>query len=137
MPKPQNIPDPLVQKAFQDFPDNVRADLLGLRDLILKTAAELPEIGTLQETLKWGQPAYLTPETGAATTIRLAVPKSGGYALYTHCQTSVMSDFQTLFSDELKFEGNRAVLFAAGEDLPEGPVIALITRALTYHLKKS
>ncbi|MCK0143991.1 DUF1801 domain-containing protein [Aliiroseovarius sp. F20344] len=132
----QNIPDTRVQKAFQDFPDNVRAKLHELRALILRTAAELPEIGPLQETLKWGQPAYLTPETGAATTIRLGIPKAGGYALYTHCQTSVISEFQLLFPDELKFEGNRAVLFAAGEDLPEGPMIALITRALTYHLRK-
>lgn len=135
MQKLENIPDPLVEKAFQDFPDNVRADLFGLRKLILETAATLPEIGTVQETLKWGQPAYLTPDTGAATTIRLGVPKSGGFALYTHCQTSVMSEFQALFPSELKFEGNRAVLFAAGAELPKGPLTALITRALTYHLK--
>lgn len=136
MSHPQHIPDPRVQAAFQEFPDDLRAELLKLRALILGTAADLPDIGRLQETLKWGQPAYLTPDTGAATTIRLGIPKSGGFALYTHCQTSVMSEFQTLFPDELNFEGNRAVLFDIGREWPEAPVKALITRALTYHLKR-
>jgi hypothetical protein len=40
-----------------------------------------PGVGALHETLKWGQPAYLTPETRSGTTLRLGVPKSGGYAI--------------------------------------------------------
>ncbi|WP_424938856.1 DUF1801 domain-containing protein [Aliiroseovarius sp. S253] len=128
--------DPNVQKAFLAFPDEVRPNLLHLRTLIFETAAGLSEIGALHETLKWGQPAYLTPDTGAATTIRLGIPKSGGYALYTHCQSSVMSEIQALFPNELTFEGNRAILFAVGETPPAVPLTALIARALTYHLKR-
>ena len=106
-----------------------------LRGLILEEAARLPDIGRLQETLKWGQPAYLTPDVKAATTIRLGVPKTGGFALYTHCQSSVMSDFQAHFADRFMFDGNRAILFDTAKDLPLAPLATLIRAALTYHLK--
>ena len=45
--------------------------LLQLRELIMKTAAATPEVGRLEETLKWGEPAYLTRQTGAGSTIRM------------------------------------------------------------------
>ena len=135
MTEQHDFQDPKVQQAFQTFPDTLRPRLLHLRDLIFQTARDLPQIGALHETLKWGQPAYLTPETGAATTIRLGLPKTGGYALYTHCQSRVMPEFQALFPNDLKFDGTRAVLFDIDETPPEAPLRALITRALTYHLK--
>lgn len=92
-------------------------------------------VGALVETLKWGQPAYLPAKAKIGTTIRLGVPKTGGFGMYTHCQTSLISDFSTQFGDELQFEGNRGVLFMSGADIPEEPLRILIARALTYHLK--
>lgn len=128
--------DPAVEAAFNAFPEPERAGLLELRELILTTAAETPEAGRIEETLKWGQPAYLTPETKSGSTIRLGLPKTGGFAIYTHCQTSLISDFQALFPDEFTYEGNRAIHFESGTPLPLEPLRLLIKSALTYHLKK-
>jgi len=127
--------DPQVERRFMAMPEPARGQLLALRDLIFEVAGTTPGVGRIQETLKWGQPAYLTPETKSGSTIRLGQPKGGGVAIYTHCQTTIMSDFQALFAGEFDFEGNRAVLLAA-----EGPVKAdklrlLIAAALTYHLR--
>ncbi len=127
--------DPAVEAAFAAFPAPVRGSLLSLRGLIFSTAAEHPKVGRLQETLKWGQPAYLTPETRSGSTIRLGVPKDGGFALYAHCQTTLISDFRSLFPDDFAFDGNRAVLFKDGDPLPAAPLRLLIASALTYHLK--
>ena len=69
--------EPQVQAAFEAFPDAARETLLALRALIFDTAASMPEAGRLQETLKWGQPSYLTPQTRAGSTLRLGVAKSG------------------------------------------------------------
>ncbi len=99
-------------------------------------ADDTEETGGVLETLKWGQPAYLPKKAKVGTTIRLGVPKTGGYAMYTHCQTSLMSDFSTQFGDDLTFEGNRGILFAAGATVPDAPMRILIARALTYHLNK-
>lgn len=127
------IKDPAVARAFDAFPQAVRADLLALRALIFEVAAETPEAGPIEETLKWGQPAYLTQKTKSGTTIRLGAPKAGGFAIYTHCQTSLIADFRALFAAEFSYEGNRAICFAAGETVDRDKIALLIRRALTYH----
>jgi len=80
-----------VKSAFASFPDTARPGLLELRRLIFEVA-ETESVGRIEETLKWRQPAYLTPESKSGTTLRLGVPKAGGYALFVHCQTSIISD---------------------------------------------
>ncbi len=128
--------EPAVQEAFAAFPGDVADDLLRLRALIFDVAAETDGVGALHETLKWGLPAYLTPETKSGSTIRLGAPKDGGGALYTHCQTTIIRDFRSSFPDAFTYEGNRAVRFSAGHAPAGGPLRLLIKSALTYHLNK-
>ena len=129
------FPDPAVETAFDAFPDAARASLLAMRDLIFDVAEATEGVGALEEKLKWGQPAYLTPESKSGSTIRLGVPKDGGVALYAHCQTTIISDFRGLFPDEFTYEGNRAVRFGDGDDLRPDALSLLIKSALTYHVK--
>lgn len=126
--------DAAVERVFAGFSDNARTGLLALRELIFEEAAQTDGVGPLLETLKWGQPAYLTPKTKSGSTIRLGMSKQGDFAIFTHCQTTIMSDFQSLFPDEFTFEGNRAVHFKSDEILPLNSLRLLIRRALTYHL---
>ena len=127
--------NPAVAATYESFPPPLREGLLTVRKLIFETAAETPGVGTLEETVKWGQPAYLTPETKSGSTIRLGLPKQGGFALYAHCQTTIIPDFRNLFPDEFHYEGNRAVHFKEGALLPLDPLRLLVRSALTYHLK--
>ena len=128
--------DPAVEAVFDAYDPDIRQHLLALRQVIFEEAAALPEIGGLQETLKWGQPSYLTPETKSGSTIRLGVPKQGGYALYAHCQTTILSDFQAIFGEDFNFDGNRAVTFKAGEKPDLDKLRLLVRSALTYHSAK-
>ncbi len=64
-------PDPAVEAAFGAYPAPVKAKLLALRRLIFDTAKRTKGVGALEETLKWGQPSYLTPETKSGSTIRI------------------------------------------------------------------
>ena len=127
--------NPAVAAAYESFPAPQREGLLTVRRLIFETAAETPGVGTLEETLKWGQPAYLTPKTRSGSTIRLGLPKQGGFALYAHCQTTIIPDFRNLFPDEFDYEGNRAVHFKDAASLSLDPLRLLVRSALTYHLK--
>jgi hypothetical protein len=52
-----------VDAVFNAYPMPVKARLRALRRLIFQTAQTTKGVGALQETLKWGQPSYLTPET--------------------------------------------------------------------------
>lgn len=126
--------DPKVAAKFANFPDEIRKRMLPLRELVFEIAAEDPRIGPIEETLKWDQPSYLTSETKSGSTIRLGTPNSGGYGIYTHCQTTIMSDFQSIFS-ELNYDGNRGVLFASDVLPPQEALRHLIKSALTFHLK--
>ena len=130
--------DPAVAAVFDGYRPEVKARLLRLRDLIFKTAVETEGVGALEETLKWGQPSYLTPETKSGSTVRIGKLKSddGGIAMFFHCQTSLVETFREIYRDELAFEGNRAIVLPAGGGLPEEALRHCIAMALTYHLNK-
>src|SRR3990167_3950069 len=64
--------DTALEAAWNAFPAPARACLENLRPLIHVTAAKPPAAGPLTETLKWGEPAFLTEATKSGTTIRLA-----------------------------------------------------------------
>lgn len=127
--------DPAVKQVFDTFAPDTRVGVLALRRLIFQTASATRGVGQIQETLKWGQPAYLTPHTKSGTTLRLGTPKTGEFAIFAHCQTDVISGFQTLFPQDFRYDGTRAVLFRTLDDLDADKLVMLITRALTYHMK--
>jgi hypothetical protein len=129
--------DSAIKAVFSSYPEELRAKLLVLRALILDTASEIEAVGELTETLKWGEPAYLTERSKSGSTIRIGWKKSAPtqYAMYFNCQTTLVDTFRTLFP-ELHFEGNRAVVFEEHEELPVECVSQCITLALTYHSAK-
>ena len=102
-----------VERAFAAYPPAMRRKLLALRELIFSTAAATEGVGPLHETLNWGEPAYVTAQTRSGSTVRLGWKRStpSQYAMYFHCQTRLVETFQTLFPSELRFEGNRAIVF--------------------------
>lgn len=126
---------PEVEAAFLAFPPAAREGLLSLRRLIFAVAARTEGVGRVEEALRWAQPAYLTPETGAGSTIRLGAPKAGGFALYVHCRTTLIAEFRAAHGDGFALEGSRAVRFREGEAVDEAAIGALVGRALTYHLR--
>jgi hypothetical protein len=130
--------DPAVSAVFSSYPKPINAKLLALRRLIFDTAKMTEGVGRLEETLKWGQPSYLTPETKSGSTIRIDQIKSAGnqYAIYFHCQTDLVETFRELYPSEFSYEGNRCILLDAAEKLPEPALRHCVALALTYHLKK-
>ena len=129
---------PEVASVFAAYPPALRDRLLRLRELIFETAQATEGVGAIEETLKWGQPSYLTPSK-SGTTIRIDAvkPEPWRYALYVHCQTNLVTAFREMYGDALTCEGNRAVLFDEGDALPEDALRHCIAMALTYHLRKA
>lgn len=129
---------PEVAAAFESYPPKIRAKLLALRQLIFDTAAATEGVGILEESLKWSEPAYLTPETKSGSTIRLGWMESAPreYSINFHCQTTLIAEFREEFSNELRFDGNRRIVFVDSERIPKGPLRRCIAAALTYHERK-
>ncbi len=111
---------------------------MALRELVLATAARTEGVGEIEETLKWGQPSYLTTQSRSGTNIRIDSLKSDPdrYALFVHCQTNLIETFRELYPQELAFDGKRAILFSIDND-PDVKILShCISLAQTYHLNK-
>ncbi|NEV01877.1 DUF1801 domain-containing protein [Bradyrhizobium uaiense] len=126
-----------AEALFDAYPAPVKAKLLAIRRLIFETAKTTKGVGALEETLKWGQPSYLTPETGSGSTVRIdqVKPAADQVAVYFHCQTNLVETFRELYP-ELSYSGNRAILLDVAGKLPEPALRHCIGLALTYHLNK-
>jgi hypothetical protein len=93
--------NPVVAAAFSSYPNRLRTRLVALRRLILDTARITAGVGTLEETLKWGQVSYLTSESKSGSTIRIDQVKSepDRYAICFHCRTNLVETFRELYPD--------------------------------------
>ena len=129
--------DPEVAAAFSAYPPAIRRRMLELRRLIFATAAKTEGVGTLEESLRWGEPAYLTRETKSGSTIRIdwKEKRPAELAMYFHCQANLVGRFRRMFGKKLRFEGNRAVVFGESEPIPVKELGRCIELALTYHQK--
>jgi len=129
------IEDQAVAKAFQNFPLNLRENLMHLRTLILEVALAYKPALKLEETLKWSEPAYLCK---SGSTIRLGYSKSNPdqYCMYFNCKTQLIECIREVFGDEFQYEGKRALVFNADQTLNQAAVKQCIDLALTYHSRK-
>jgi hypothetical protein len=131
-------PPPAEVRAVIDaYPAALRPRFERLRALIFRTAAATEGVGPLTETLKWGEPAYLTEATRSGSTVRLGASRRRPdcAALFFHCRTGLVDAFRAQFP-ELSYEGDRAVLIAPDANLPEDALGNCIAMALTHHLAK-
>lgn len=126
---------PQVKAVFDAMPDDVRTGALALRALIFDVAAELG-IDPPSEELRWGQPSY---HGAQGSPLRIGVPKAkpdhGQFAVYAHCQTSLIHEFANGHGAAFHIEGNRAVHFHSVDDIDPDKLRHLIRHALTYKTK--
>jgi hypothetical protein len=126
-----------VAAKFAAYPPEASAALLALREIAWETARSLPEVGEIEETLKWGEPAYSTPsKAGSPFRMDWKARSPDSYALYFNCNTDLVDTFRTLFPHDFAFEGNRALVFRLGEAIPTDSVAFCMAAAFTYHLNK-
>jgi hypothetical protein len=133
------FPNQAVKEVFESYPAHMRTKLLVLRELIFDTAASIEGVGQLDETLKWGEPTYATTQSKSGSPVRIAYKASRPtqYAMYFICHTNLVETFKTMFPNDFKFEGNRAIFFEASDRVPTSELNWCITAALIYHSKKS
>jgi hypothetical protein len=130
------ISDPKVAIVFNDYPKEVQQQLVHLRDLVLKTASEMDGTEKLEETLKWGEPSYLT-KYGSTIRMDWKQKNPDQYAIYFKCTSKLVPTFKTLYNNKFKFENNRAIVFKLDEKIPENELKHCIAMALQYHKIKN
>ncbi|CAM3328560.1 DUF1801 domain-containing protein [Zobellia roscoffensis] len=127
--------NPDVASVFNTYPDSVRPQMLALRKLVLETAQEIEGINQLEETLKWGEPSYLT-KIGSTLRMDWKAKSPDQYALYFKCTSRLVETFKIVFKNTFQFEGKRAIVFKLDSKLPKEELVYCIKAALTYHKVK-
>ena len=124
-----------IAAAMADYSDAQRDTLLALRALILDVADRTEGVGPVEETLKWGQPAYLAQ---SGTTVRLAAARGddGAVGVYTSCQTPLVANFALEHGSRFTYDGGRGIHVAVGAALPVLELSDFFESALTYKLQR-
>jgi len=127
--------NPEVKQVFDRYPKHIKPKLTHLRGLVLAAASEVPGLDNLEETLKWGEPSYLTKH---GSTVRMDWKEKAPdqYAVYFKCTSRLVPTFKHLYGDTFEFEGDRAIVFKLDDEIPEAELKHCFTMALTYHKVK-
>lgn len=127
--------DPKVKLVFDAYPNAIRKKMMVLRELVIETAQETEGIATIEETLKWGEPSYLTKN---GSTLRMDwKPRSPDqYAMYFKCTSRLVETFKKVFSNKFQFESKRAIVFQLKDKIPREELKHCIKATLTYHKVK-
>ena len=131
----QIVSSPEAIEKWETYPPHVKERLIQLRDLVVKSATASEYVDAVKETLKWGEPSYITKH---GSTLRMDWKEKNPeqFALYFQCTSKLVPTFQRVFGNSLKYEKTRAIIFKLDEDIPENEIIECIKAALNYHKVK-
>jgi len=124
-----------VSSVICNYPVVIQKKLHELRSLILESASELKAQDKLEETLKWGEPAYIS-KSGSTIRINWKQNNPEQYAMYFHCKTKLVDTFRERYKDIFNYEGNRAIVFNINDKIPVNELKNCIKLALRYHTIK-
>lgn len=127
--------DPRVNEVFANYPKRVRDKMISLRKLVLETASEIPEITKLEETLKWGEPSYLTKQ-GSTLRMDWKAKTPDQYQMYFKCTSRLVETFKVIFGEKFNYEGKRAIVFDIDDEVPKKELKQCIKATLLYHQVK-
>lgn len=126
---------PKVNAIYDNYPDAVRGKMKFLRELVIETAKETEGIDELVETLKWGEPSFLT-KNGSTLRMDWKEKSPRQYAMYFQCTSRLVDTFRMVFNDKFQYEGNRAIVFQLNQKIPIPELKECIKATLTYHKVK-
>lgn len=128
--------NPEVETVFNNYPAAVKPKIEALQQLIIETAEEVENIEWLEETLKWGEPSYIT-KIGSTLRIDWKAKAPDQYAMYFKCTSKLVPTFKERFGDLFDYETTRAIVFKMDDQLPKAELKQCIKAALTYHKVKN
>lgn len=127
-----------LETVYRGFPKEAQRVLLSIRKDIFSLAQE-ECVGPLTETLRWGEPSYLTEATRAGSTIRLGWKARDRQAVFVFfiCTTSLVDEMRECVGDRLQFEGKRAIRLPLNAPVDRDAVRFCLRMALTYKRDRS
>ena len=122
--------DEQVKQKFMTYPAEAVVVLKQVRQLIL-AVAEQDGITELKETLKWGEPSYIST-IGSTIRFDYKYKAPQHFGIYFNCKTKLIETFKELYGDTFVYQGNRALLFRLNQPLPSKELSHCVSLALRY-----
>lgn len=119
-----------VKEKFDSYPNSVSKQLTIIRELIFSIAKK-EGIEDLSETLKWGEPTYIS-DSGSAIRIDWKAKYPTQFCVYFNCKTSLVATFKEVYTDTFSYDGNRALIFELGSNIPMTELSHCISLSLRY-----
>jgi len=127
--------NPEFEAKMASYPDLIREKMHALRALVIETAKELSEITKVEETLKWGEPSFLTKK-GSTLRMDWKQKTPNQYAMYFKCTSRLVETFKMVFGNQFEYEKSRAIVFQIDQKVPTRELKKCIKAALMYHTVK-
>ena len=129
--------DRAVEDKYAALAPETRRICLAVRERVFSVAPRDPRIGQITETIKWGEPAYLTQSLKVGTTLRIWQTKAEQKpAIFVNCQTILVPHIRDLYPQKFGYEGNRAIIVREQVTADIEVIDHVIQLILTYHLWK-
>lgn len=123
-----------VRRRVECYPGEAKECFELIRELIFKTVAEQKLTG-FEETLKWGEPAYLT-EQGSTVRVDWKPTSPDHIWLFFNCRTVLVETIREVYGDVFIYQKNRALGLPLNEPVPIHELQHSLCMALNYHTLK-
>jgi hypothetical protein len=124
-----------VDDIFSRYPEAIRIKLQFLRELVIETAKTTEGLEYLEETLKWGEPSFVS-NIGSTLRMDWKEKTPTQVAMYFQCTSRLVNTFRIVYGDLFQYEGTRALVFPLNEEIPDKQVAECIRASLRYHKVK-
>ena len=131
-----HAPAPLLS-AMTAWSEPARHALWACRGIFHETA-ERAEIGPLDESLKWGQPAWRprAPRTGSTLRMGWMAGRPRQLLFFVDCKTDLAARMSDIYPDLGENDGRRQIALPLDASLPEQPIAHLAQMTFCYHLSR-
>jgi hypothetical protein len=129
----ENTSSPLTT-ATNAWPAQAQQAFEACQSLFHRIATQA-DVGPLDESLKWGQPAWRPrkPRTGSTLRLHWSEKTPTELSVYVDCKTDLAARMQTLYPDLLANDGRRRIVLNLNAPLPETALSHLAEMTFCYH----
>lgn len=128
---------PDILKHTETWPTAAQAQFQEVRCIVYDVALA-SDIGPLDESLKWGQPAWRPkrPRIGSTLRVNWSPQSSTQLCAFVDCKTDLAAQMDVRFPGQFANDGRRALAFDLQTPLDHTAIWQLAHLTLTYHRAK-
>jgi hypothetical protein len=125
-----------LKAKYNSYPTSIKKEILELRELIFEVIEKDDEIDFYEETLKWGEPSFLTKSSGSTLRIDWKTKNPDCISLFVNCRTKIISIFKELYPNDFQYIGNREIRLSLNDTYSKNKLKKCIEVVLKYNLIK-